>query len=290
MYSIVLVTALAAGSATPDFCHRGCYGCYSSYGYGCSGCYYGCGGCYGSAGCWYGGYGGSYAPYCGSYACYGCNCAYGSYGGNYWHGGCYGCSGCHDVCWQFSGYGCAGPGYGYGYGAPYVVGTVCSGCYGCHGGYSGYGVPLPGEGIVPPKQGAVDPFPAINPNPPKKDGKDVEVVPLPKDKKIDAPKKDVEEIKLPKELQSRAKIRIEVPVGGSLFVDGQPIPVAAGTRVFQTPLLTPGQRYFYDIRIDTVRNGQTESQQKRVILQPGQDLLVSFTQPSRGTYTVQAND
>jgi uncharacterized protein (TIGR03000 family) len=59
MYSVILMTALAASPTIPD-CHRGgcwggCYGCYGCWGcHGCWGCY-GCwGGCYG---CWgYGGY------------------------------------------------------------------------------------------------------------------------------------------------------------------------------------------------------------------------------------------
>lgn len=77
MYSVVLLAALSAGTATPA-CHCwgggcGCYGygwgcgCYGGwgYGYGCYGCY-GCGGCYGGwGGCygWAGNYGWStYAP------------------------------------------------------------------------------------------------------------------------------------------------------------------------------------------------------------------------------------
>jgi uncharacterized protein (TIGR03000 family) len=75
MYSVVLMAALTAGSATPD-CHR-CCGCWG--GYGCCGCYGGgWGGCYGGG--WGGCYGGCYG------ACYGC---WGGYAG--W--GCMGCLG-----------------------------------------------------------------------------------------------------------------------------------------------------------------------------------------------------
>jgi uncharacterized protein (TIGR03000 family) len=89
MYSVVLMTALAAGgNATPAWhhgCHGGCHGCFGGYGgcYGCNGCYgcYGYSGCYGFGGC-YGGasYGGGYY---GCYGCYGCSGCYGCYGGGY---------------------------------------------------------------------------------------------------------------------------------------------------------------------------------------------------------------
>ena len=71
MYSVVLMAALTAGSATPD-CHRcGCYGG------GCCGCWGGCyGGCYGGCfgGCWGGCYGGGWG------GCYGCWGGYASWG------------------------------------------------------------------------------------------------------------------------------------------------------------------------------------------------------------------
>lgn len=75
MYSIVLMAALANGSATPDFFwghdHHGCgCGCYT---YAYTGCHHNCN-------CW-GWYGCNYCTYCSChqcYMCYGCHC-YGSY-------------------------------------------------------------------------------------------------------------------------------------------------------------------------------------------------------------------
>ncbi len=104
MYGVVLMTAMATTSATPDCwfsCKVSCGGCYG----GCYGCCGGCYGCYGCGGC-HGCYGG----------CWGC-------GGGCW-GGCHGCYGCSGGCWG-SCSGCWG----------------CSGCYGCYGG-SSYGVPM----------------------------------------------------------------------------------------------------------------------------------------------------
>jgi uncharacterized protein (TIGR03000 family) len=112
----------------------------------------------------------------------------------------------------------------------------------------------------------MDPFPPINP---KKGDKGAEEVAPPKEKKKDKAKPEEGQ-------QTRAKVRIEVPEGGKLFVDGQHIDVAAGTRIFQTPPLAPGQTYFYDIRIEVVQNGATRREEQRVVIQPGQDALVSF--------------
>jgi uncharacterized protein (TIGR03000 family) len=92
MYSVVLMAALTAGSASQDCCWGGCNW---GGGHGYSGCYGGCYGCYGCYGGGYGGYGGCYG------GCYGGG--YGSYGGCY---GCYGgCGGCYG---GWSCYGCYG--------------------------------------------------------------------------------------------------------------------------------------------------------------------------------------
>jgi uncharacterized protein (TIGR03000 family) len=117
MYSVVLLAAITAGSASPDCCFfggggwGGCYG--AAHGYGCYGCY-GCyGGCYG-----YYGYSGNYG-WAGS--------SWGGSGGGW--GGCYGggCYGCYGGC-----YGCYGG---------------CGGCYGVS--TYGYGGGVYGGGVVP---------------------------------------------------------------------------------------------------------------------------------------------
>lgn len=139
MYSVVLMAAMTAGSATPD-CHRcgGCCGCYGGYGYGCGGCYGGCYGCFGGCygGCW-GGCGGCYG---------GC---WGGCGGCY--GGCYGCWG------GYSSWGCMGcvGGVGYGGGISYPGAIMGGGTYApgtvAPGGTAPGTAPLQGEGLPPAK-------------------------------------------------------------------------------------------------------------------------------------------
>jgi uncharacterized protein (TIGR03000 family) len=203
-----------------------------------------------------------------------CSCSY---------QGCYGCSSCFG-CTGVAGYGAAGGCYGYHGGCYGAFGNNYMGaygpnspyystsCYGCYGGYSCYGVPLPGFGPTPRMPTVTDPFPPINPDV-KKDPKGEEI-PSPKEKKKDDKKLD----------EARAKVRIEVPVGGKLFVDGRQIKTAPGTRVFQTPVLAPGEAYFYDIRIET----DDRSEERRVVIRAGQDALVSFpTLRPAGATTVQ---
>ena len=225
----------------------------------------------------------------------GCHACYGGY--TYANPGCGGCyGGCYGN-WTFGGYGFAGGGNGYhggcygAYGSFYDPYGGCTGCYGCYGGYSCYGIPVPAiSAAVNPAPVVRDPFPPINPNVPKKDvkGDDAEEVGAPKEKKKDAEEKK----KLSRESDTpiRAKVRIEVPESGKLFVDGNRINVAAGVRTFQTPALAPGERYFYDIRIDIERGGEIRSEQRRVIIEAGKDVAVRFPGlQGQGTDTAQAN-
>ncbi len=218
--------------------------------------------------------------WCHRNACHGCsNGCYGGYAGyagyagysGYAGYGCYGCHGCHT---PIQGYGAAGGCYGYHGGCYGAFGVVHAdayrgSCYGCHGGHSGYGVPLPVQVVVPAKVPVTDPFPPINP---KKDG---EEIPKPKEK-------------AKPEEQTRAKIHIEVPEGGKLFVDGKQVNVAAGARVFSTPNLAQGESFFYDVRIEIERNGITRGEEQRVVIQAGQDAFVNFpTLRPAGAFTAQ---
>jgi uncharacterized protein (TIGR03000 family) len=249
MYSVVLVAALVTTSTTPNWCHR-CYGGYSCYsGYSC---YAGCGGYAGYAS--YSGYGCyvGYQPYtCAA----GCGCyrtipGYGFAGGGYgYHGGCYG---------AVSG--------GMTWGAYYIdpSQTYGQGCYGCYGGYAGYGIPAPISGALKMPETPKDAYPPVNPDAKSKDKKVEEIAP-PKEK-TPAPKK-----------AARATIRMQIPQGAKLYVDGNPIEVMPGTRVFHTPVLNPGARYFYDFRLEVAVNGEIRREDRRVILESNQEIALDFS-------------
>jgi uncharacterized protein (TIGR03000 family) len=263
MYSVVLMAALAAGSSAPEFGHHGCHGCW--------------GGCYGGYASCYGGYGGGWGH------------------GHRWGGGCYGCYG------YYTGWGCYGAGYGscfgyysgwtpagcYGcYGTPYAAwgcygntysigGYGCGGYLGCYGGYSAYGVPPPVAGgmVVNPGSGypstrtpEMVPTPNPNPNPngtnPVPDGTNPN--PLPKKNPLKI------------EPEARGKVRFELPANARLFVDGVQIQTSSPTAVFQTPRLDPAKAYFYDVRVELDRDGQTLTDTQRIVVRPGREVTANF--------------
>jgi uncharacterized protein (TIGR03000 family) len=201
MYSMVLMAALTAGSATP-YCH-GCCGCWGG-GWGCHGCW---GGCYGG--------------------CYGC-----------WGGGCYG--GCFGGCMGCYG-GWGGWGGGYGGGAITYPGRVYGG----------------GAGVMP---GAATPGTAAPTGEP---------LPYPPEGKSKSGKEGTM-------LSTKAKLVVELPPNAKLFIDEKPMKNASGVRSFNTPDLEPGQAYYYIVRVETIRDGKTVAETRRVIVRAGQVARADF--------------
>jgi uncharacterized protein (TIGR03000 family) len=85
----------------------------------------------------------------------------------------------------------------------------------------------------------------------------------------------------------RAQLVVELPTGAKLFVDGNPMKSNATTRTFNTPPLEPGQAYFYMLRAEVVRDGQTISESQRVIVRAGETARASFPN-LQGTDTATA--
>jgi uncharacterized protein (TIGR03000 family) len=224
--------------------------------------------------------------------CYGCGC----YGGGYYGG------------WGMQNYG-----FGYGnmappaayamygnyppyvaysaYGSQIYMGCVggIGGCYGCYGGWSCYGAPIlvtpstppakkyivPDEGIVPPKEEKKMDL----------DKKEDKKIDLEKnDKKIDLDKKEDEKgdgkkvgLQVKNDVMGNwATIVVNVPADAKVFIDGKQMKSKSARRVFQSPMLEEGGTYFYDIRAEVVRDGKTISENRRVILRPGQRIAANF--------------
>jgi uncharacterized protein (TIGR03000 family) len=185
-------------------------------------------------------------------------------GGHSCSGGCYGYSnGCYGSgCY---GSGCYGRGGCFGWGAwggcSGGGGNGCCGGGGCYGAYGagctgGYGCYGSGAYVMPVDQGR----PAM----PSSEGQTQQV---------------------------RAQVTIDVPPEAKLFIDGNLMKSGSGRRVFETPALTPGQVYYYEVRVELVRNGQTLSDTQRVVLRPGQAASASFAHLERqgnDTATAQA--
>lgn len=246
MYSVVLMTALAAGSTAPTswfnchgFCGGGCYG----------GCYGGCGGCYGSCsgGC-HGCYGSCSGCYGSCSGCYGCcgGCCGGGWG--CW-GSCSGCSGCWGSCSGCSG--CWGS---------------CTGCNGCYGGGYTIGAPVssapvytaPSTYVAP---GYQDTLPTTTT--------------YPADPRLG---NSIAPVSTGSDRQASAKLLIDLPADAKLFVDGQLTTSTSENRVFTTPALQGGLTYFYDLKAEISRDGLTHTESKRVIVRSGDSIHTSFAQ------------
>jgi uncharacterized protein (TIGR03000 family) len=77
----------------------------------------------------------------------------------------------------------------------------------------------------------------------------------------------------PQETSSVARVTIDLPADARVWVDNVFCPV----RSFDTPELEPGRKYFYTVRAELVRDGQTIVQSRRVTLSAGQDVNVNFS-------------
>lgn len=271
MYSIVMLTALSAGSdvtpppkpaapvAVAPVVAGGCGAVVVS---GCTGCY---GSCYGS--CY------------GCYGCYGSSC----HGGVFKRGGFLGhkaaCHGCAGSC---SGYAC------------FSSGWSCGGCSGyvasCHGGYgivygSSWGPPV---GMLPYTLHGYNSdagvfwgpsFPTVygtltdphavygtvfHPNRPP-----VMTVPV-------EPMKDPKKSGGSDDKPMGANLKFKVPADTKLYVDGKLAPGSGPERAFYTPPLEAGKKFFYEVKAELVVDGKTVVEEKRVIVEAGASLTESF--------------
>jgi uncharacterized protein (TIGR03000 family) len=168
---------------------------------------------------------------------YGCSGSYGCHGGRRHFGRRHGGHGC-------SGYGCAGYGYGCsGYGC---AGYVCGGAIGgCHGG-SGTIIVVPDKGKGKKGGSTLPP-----PSPGKGKTGTGEGV-------------------------TTGTIIVNLPEGARLTVDGAPTNSTASSRVLFTPNLEPGYEYYYTLRAEVVRDGQTAAQTQRIAVRSGEETRVSF--------------
>jgi uncharacterized protein (TIGR03000 family) len=76
---------------------------------------------------------------------------------------------------------------------------------------------------------------------------------------------------------SPARVRVKLPADADLYVDGVRVPQTSAVRSFQTPKLDPGRSYFYTLKVDVVRDGQTLSASKRVSVEAGREATVEFS-------------
>ncbi len=256
MYSVMLAAALTTGTATPDWgWHSSCYGCYGGVYYNAFSCY----GCYGCSGC-YGCYGAVAYP-----VRYGC---------------CGGCCGGYVVPVTYYSYGCCGGccgGYAYPvtYGccggtvsASSVSGRMTGGGTGGGGMGGGSGSMSGGGGMKPGE-------------PPTREQLEAQIRRMKEaiqmmEKQLEStkPMKPVpeEEVSTP----TPGHVVVKLPAEAKLFVDGVACPLTSAQRSFDTPPLEPGKTYYYSLKAETIREGRSVAETKRVTVRAGQETVVEF--------------
>src|SRR5262249_34874236 len=91
--------------------------------------------------------------------------------------------------------------------------------------------------------------------------------------------------------ESMARVIFVVPEGARLHVDGKPVHQddRGAVRTYTTRALGQGKRYFYDVRVEVVREGKPVSEDRRIILRAGSQIRADFTKVGSATGVAAAD-
>jgi uncharacterized protein (TIGR03000 family) len=73
-----------------------------------------------------------------------------------------------------------------------------------------------------------------------------------------------------------ARITVNLPADARLWVDNVFCPLTSATRSFPTPPLEPGREFYYTLRAEVTREGQTRVQTQRITVGAGRQVNVEF--------------
>jgi uncharacterized protein (TIGR03000 family) len=96
-------------------------------------------------------------------------------------------------------------------------------------------------------------------------------------------KKKLEEVEKKKtktmgELSSpiNARVTVTLPSDARLWIENVECTLTSSVRSFTTPPLNPNQKYFYNLKVEVVRDGRKVTETHRVIITPGEETRVDF--------------
>jgi uncharacterized protein (TIGR03000 family) len=168
--------------------------------------------------------------------------------------GCYGCSGCCGCCYGGSYWGgCSGC-----WGGCYGSWGGCYGCYGCWGGCYGGGYAWGYSPYHPTMTyssyyaGPVGYVQREGTTPPTAVA----------------------------EGSQKASLVVNLPADARLTVNDTPTKQTSSRRVFASPPLDPRQSYYYTLKAEVVRDGQTEVITRHVTVRAGQETQVTLDIPA----------
>jgi uncharacterized protein (TIGR03000 family) len=73
-----------------------------------------------------------------------------------------------------------------------------------------------------------------------------------------------------------ATIRVSMPEGASLSIDGNPTATRDAVRTFVSPPLEPSRSFSYTLKAESNRNGKPITQTKNVTVRAGKESQVEF--------------
>jgi uncharacterized protein (TIGR03000 family) len=75
---------------------------------------------------------------------------------------------------------------------------------------------------------------------------------------------------------NRARVIIDLPANAKLYVDDRLSRSTEEQRHFETPELTPGKAYQYDLRVEWTQDGKPVTETKKIVVRAGQITRASF--------------
>jgi uncharacterized protein (TIGR03000 family) len=175
--------------------------------------------------------------------------------------GCTGasCTGCSGTPWH----GCSGGVYGSRFAARPMscFGASCHGCTGCHGSVEIWGASCHGSSCTGCMGSSCHGCFGSSTRISYYEG---EVISMP----------SIGTVKLESEDAASANIRIELPAGAKLYVEGHLVDTSSGQ--FHTPPLRKGKAYYYDMKAEMTVNGKTLTDEKRVVVRGGETTVEKF--------------
>jgi uncharacterized protein (TIGR03000 family) len=73
-----------------------------------------------------------------------------------------------------------------------------------------------------------------------------------------------------------ASVTVIGPTDAVVYIDGVETTLKGGKRTFATPKLQPGRQYYYTVKAEVVRDGRTQTESQRVVVEAGKNTTVQF--------------
>jgi uncharacterized protein (TIGR03000 family) len=73
-----------------------------------------------------------------------------------------------------------------------------------------------------------------------------------------------------------SRVTVSLPSGARLWVENVELSVTSTKYSFNTPPLDPSRKYVYNMKLSVVHEGQTVTEEQRVMITPGQEARVDF--------------